>query len=68
METLFPELPSSGARPVEVMVTVPEGDSRRCVMDLLVAEAHLLRAFALAFEACRGAEGFEVTARRFAGG
>ena len=67
METLFPELPAPGTRPVEVAVTVPDGRSRRCVMDPLVAEADLLRAFALAFEACRDAEGFEVTARRFAG-
>jgi hypothetical protein len=68
METLFPELPSSGERPVEVAVTVPDGAGRRCVMHVVAAERDAGQAFAMAFEACRDAEGFEVTARRFAGG
>jgi hypothetical protein len=68
VETLFPELPSSGERPVEVAVTVPDGAGRRCVMHVVAAERDAGQAFAMAFEACRDAEGFEVTARRFAGG
>ena len=67
MEPLFPELPVSGARPVEVTVTVPDGTGRRCVMDVVVAEEDAGRAFGTAFEACRGVEGFEITARRFEG-
>ena len=66
-ETLFPELPPPGTRPVEVTVTVPDGDSRRVVMDIVTAEANAGDAFALAFRACAGVEGFEVSARRFAG-
>lgn len=65
--TLFPELPPPGTRPVEVTVTVPDGDSRRVVMDIVTAEANAGDAFSLAFRACAGVEGFEVTARRFAG-
>ncbi len=64
-ETLFPELPPSGARPVEVTVTVPDGDSRRVVMDIVTAEANAGDAFGLAFRACSEVEGFEVTARPF---
>ncbi len=68
METLFPELPSSGSRPVEVAVTVPGEAGRRCVMHVVAAEADAVRAFGMAFGACRDVEDFEVTARRFAGG
>ena len=50
-----------------VVVTVPDGKSRRCVMDVVVAEEDAGRAFGTAFEACRGVEGFEITARRFEG-
>jgi hypothetical protein len=67
METLFPELPLPGARPVEVAVTVLDGAGRRCVMHVVAAEWHAGRAFAMAFEACEGMDEFEVTARRFAG-
>ena len=67
MQTLFPELPASGARPVEVTVTVPHGETRRTVMHLLVTEGDALRALALAVTACKGVEDFEVNARRFAG-
>jgi len=65
MEPLFAELGPLRANPVEVVVTVPEGKSRRCVMDVVVAEEDAGRAFGTAFEACRGVEGFEITARRF---
>lgn len=67
MEPLFPELPASGARPVEVIVTVPDGRSRRCVMDVVAAEDVAGQAFAMAFGACRDVEDFEITARRFEG-
>ena len=66
MEPLFAELPPSGLRPVEVTVTVPDGDSRRCVMHIVTAEANAEQAFAMAFGACEGMDGFEVIARRFA--
>jgi hypothetical protein len=65
--TLFPELAPSGARPVEVTVTVPERGGRRCVMHIVTAEDNAGDAFSLAFRACEGVDGFEVTARRFAG-
>jgi hypothetical protein len=67
IETLFPELPPDGARPVEVTVTVADGDSRRCVMSVVAAEDDAPQAVAMALGACRGLDGFEVTARRFAG-
>jgi hypothetical protein len=67
MEPLFAELPPPGARPVEVTVMVPDGGRRRCVMDIVVAEDSAGQAFAMAFAAVRGVEGFEVTARRFEG-
>ena len=67
MEPLWPELPPPGARPVEVMVTVPDGDSRRCVMHVVAAEDDAGRALAMAVSACRGVGDFEVTARPFAG-
>ena len=63
-ETLFPELPSSGASPVEVTVTLPGG---RCAMAIVVAERDAAEAFGMAFRACAGIDGFEVTARRFTG-
>ena len=66
-DTLFPELAPSGARPVEVTVTVPEGDRKRCVMHIVTAESNAGDAFDLAFRACEGVDRFEVTARRFAG-
>jgi hypothetical protein len=64
IETLFPELPSSGARPVEVTVTLPGIPH---AMHLLVTQADTSRAFALAFEACAGVEEFEISVRRFRG-
>jgi hypothetical protein len=66
-DTLFPELPPAGSRPVEVTVTVPDGDSRRCVMDIVAAEDDAPQAFATAFGACRGVKDFEITARWFTG-
>lgn len=66
-DTLFPELPPSGSRPVEVTVTVPDGDSRRCVMHIVAAEDDAPAALAMALGACREVDGFELTARRFAG-
>jgi hypothetical protein len=67
METLFSELPPPGARPVEVTVTVPEGDGRRVLMHVLAAEDDAAQALAMAVGACEGMDEFEVTARRFAG-
>lgn len=67
MDPLWPELAPSGARPVEVTVTVPQGGGRRCVMHIVIAEENAGDAFGLAFSACWGVEGFEITARRFAG-
>lgn len=67
IETLFPELPPSGARPVEVAVTVPEGAGERVVMHVLVAEDDAPQAFAMAFGACRDVEQFTITAGRFRG-
>jgi hypothetical protein len=64
MEALWPELPSSGARPVEVTVTLP---GNPCAMHLLVAQGDTARAFALAFGACEGVDEFEITVRRFTG-
>jgi hypothetical protein len=66
MEPLFDELAPLAASPVEVIVTVPNGGSRRCLMDVVVGEADAARAFAVAFELIRDADDFEVTARRFA--
>ncbi len=67
METLFPELPAPGMRPVEVTVTVPDGDSRRCVMHVVAAEADAAQALAMAAGACGDVEDFEIVARRFRG-
>lgn len=66
-DTLFPELPPDGARPVEVTVTVPDGAGRRCIMQIVAAEGDAPAAAAMALGACRGVAGFELTARRFAG-
>jgi hypothetical protein len=67
MEPLFEELAPLAANAVEVVVTVPGGKSRRCVMDVVVAEKDAGQAFTMAFEAIRDAPDFEVTARRFGG-
>jgi hypothetical protein len=67
VETLFPELPLPGARPVEVTVTVPYGGGRRCVMQVVAAESEAGDVFAMTLRECADVEGFEVTARRFAG-
>jgi len=67
MEPLFDELAPLAASPVEVMATVPHGETRRCVMHLLVAEDDALRALSLAVTACKGMPDFEVMARRFTG-
>jgi hypothetical protein len=67
METLWPELPPNGARPVEVAVTVPDGDSRRVVMHVVAAEDDGPQALAMALGACRGVEDFEIVVRRFTG-
>jgi hypothetical protein len=65
MDPLFDELAPLVQAPVEVTVTVPEGDRRRCVMDLLVAEGDAVRAFAVAWEKCGSLAEFEITVRRF---
>jgi hypothetical protein len=62
VDTLFPELPPPGMRPVEVMVILPEG---RCAMHIVVAQADAAEAFAMAFGACADVEEFEITAKRF---
>jgi hypothetical protein len=67
MEALFPELGLPPARPVEVLVTVADGDRRRTLMDVVVPEAEAAEAFGAAFGYCEGMEDFEVTARRFTG-
>jgi hypothetical protein len=64
VETLFPELPSSGARPVEVTVTLPGIPH---AMHLVVAQGDTPRALTFAFGACEGVDDFEITARRFRG-
>jgi hypothetical protein len=63
-ETLFPELPPAGMRPVEVTVTLP---GRPSAMHLVVAEEDAAAAFGLAFRACTGVEEFEISARRYRG-
>jgi hypothetical protein len=67
MDVLFPELPLPGSRPVEVTVTVPAGDSRRCIMQVVTGERNAELAFTIAFGACRDMEGYEVTVRAPAG-
>ena len=64
IEPLFPELGPSGARPVEVTVTLPQNP---CAMHIIVAQGDTPRAFALAFGACEGVEDFEISVRRFRG-
>lgn len=64
VETLFPELAPSAARPVEVMVVLPQG---RCAMHIVVAMADAAEAFVMAFGACAEVDEFEVIARRFRG-
>jgi hypothetical protein len=63
MDVLFPELASPGSRPVEVTVTVPAGDSRRCVMQVVTGERNAELAFGIAFGACRNMPGYELTVR-----
>jgi hypothetical protein len=63
-ETLFPELPSSGARPVEVTVTLPGIPP---AMHLVVSQADTPRALAVAFGACEGVDEFKISVRRFRG-
>lgn len=67
IETLFPELPPPGRRPVEVLVAITEEGARRVVMDIVAAEDDLPQALAMAVGACRGMAEFEVTARPFRG-
>jgi hypothetical protein len=67
MDELFPELGLPATAAVEVTLTVADGVRRRCLMDVVVPEAQAAEAFGLAFRHCAGLEGFEVTARRFAG-
>lgn len=67
IETLFPELPPPGARPVEVLVAVTEEGARRVVMDIVAAEDDLPQALAMAVGACRGMAEFKVTAQPFRG-
>jgi hypothetical protein len=64
MDPLFDELAPLARAPFEVTVTAGE---RGCLMDLVVAEGDVARAFAVAFEKSAGLEGFEITVRRFQG-
>lgn len=67
IETLFPELPLPGSRPVEITATMPCEGSRRTVMQIVVSQDGAAQAFGMALRECAGIEGFEVTARRFEG-
>jgi len=67
MEPLFADLAPNGARPVEMTVTVPHGDGRRPVMDIITREDQAVEDFAMAFSHARDAEGFEIVVRRYAG-
>lgn len=67
MDTLFPELAPNGYRPVEVTATVPDGDRRRALLHIVIAEADAPKAFGLACGLCNGLPDFEVTAVPFKG-
>jgi hypothetical protein len=64
MDPLFDELAPLARAPFEVTVTAGRDGGRRCLMDLIVAEDDVRRAFAVAFEQGGGLEDFEVTVRR----
>jgi len=64
MDPLFDELAPLTRAPFEVTITGGDG---RCLMDLVVAEGDVTRAFAVAFEKSAGVDGFEITVRRFRG-
>jgi hypothetical protein len=65
MDPLFDELAPLARAPLEVTVTA--GDGGRCLMDLLVAEGDVTRAFAVAFERGSGVDGFVITVQRYKG-
>lgn len=64
MDPLFDELAPLARAPFEVTVTAGGG---RCLMDLLVAEGDVRRAFAVAFEQASCVDGFVITVRRYEG-
>ena len=64
MDPLFDELAPLARAPFEVTVAVGRGCGRRVLMDLIVAEDDVRRAFAVAFEQGGGLDDFEVTVRR----
>jgi hypothetical protein len=66
MDPLFDELAPLARAPFEVTVTAGGGGGR-CLMDLLVAEGDVTRAFAVAFEHATGLEDFTITVRRSKG-
>lgn len=64
MKVLFPELPSPGLRQVEVTAVI----SGECspAMTVVTAERNVRDAFAMAWGACQGVEGFEIRVRMLA--
>lgn len=66
MDPLFDELAPLARAPFEVTVTAG-GSGGRCLMDLLVAEGDVKRAFAVAFEQGSGVDDFVITVQRFKG-
>jgi hypothetical protein len=64
IETLFPELPSPGARPVEVIVALPDNP---CAMYVVVPESGALEVLREVLAACAKAEEFEIAIQRYTG-
>jgi hypothetical protein len=63
-DMMFPVPPPDGARPVEVMVMVPE-EGYRVVMHIITGEEDAERAVTLAFREGRKLPGYELTVRQF---
>jgi hypothetical protein len=63
-EHLFARPPRPGERPVEVLVTVPDGDGRATVMDIVTCADRVVDEFATAFSCAAGAGDYEITVRR----
>jgi hypothetical protein len=67
METLWPELAVPAERPIQVTVTVPDGDGRRPVMDVVTREDQAVEYFATVFRYAAETEGFEIVVGRYTG-
>lgn len=65
MDPLFDELAPLARAPFEVTVTAESRGG--CLMDLVVAEGDVRRAFAVAFEQGSGVDDFVITVQRFKG-